>query len=94
MSVTTNSQTVSSPTTPLSNHVLTIEEVKEIGPEFVAYRVRCCGEAVTDSWCTVSVMTPDIEAALQDHKNRIATVHEAKLQWRNKNKEVNQNGSS
>jgi hypothetical protein len=66
-------------------HNTEVVEVVELGDEIVAYRVRCCGEKLTDSWHSASVVAPDLEQSLQSHKDRVAALHEAKLLWREKN---------
>lgn len=65
-------------------HDTAIVEVKEVSDEQVAYRIRCCGEAMTDSWHTVSVHATDHDASLEAAKQRVQKTHEAKLQWRKK----------
>lgn len=64
------------------SHNTEVIEVKELSDSQVAYRVRCCGEELTDSWHAVHVDAPDIEQSLQAHKDRVAKLHEAKLRWR------------
>lgn len=60
-----------------------VVEVKEINDEQVAYRIRCCGEASTDSWHTMSVHE-DHADLLNAAKARVQKTHEAKMQWRKK----------
>ena len=66
-------------------HTTKIIEVKELSDEQVSYCVECCGDPVTRSWHTVSVLAADADASLQAHKDRVAALHEAKLQWRQRN---------
>jgi hypothetical protein len=66
-------------------HTTEIVEIKEINDTQVAYRVRCCGEPMTDSWHTAAVDAPNLETELQAHRDRVAALHEAKVQWRKKN---------
>lgn len=63
-------------------HQTKIVLVRELSDQQVAYCVECCGEAATRSWHTVSVAAADLEASLAEHKNRVAALHEAKVQWR------------
>lgn len=80
-----NSATASSPTTSKSNHDAIVVETKEVNDGMVAYRIRCCDEEMTDSWHTVSVIASDLEQSLEDAKQRVAALHDAKVQWRQKN---------
>ena len=65
-------------------HDIQIVEIKEVGDELVAYRIRCCGEDMTDSWHTVSVHALDHEQSLEVAKYRVQKTHEAKVAWRKK----------
>lgn len=49
-------------------HVSKVVEVREINDEYVAYRLQCCGEAMTDSWHTLAVTVGDA-----DHDTFLAT---------------------
>ena len=68
----------------LTDHKAEVVEVKELSDGQVAYRVRCCREEMTDSWHTSAVDAPNLYAELEAHKVRVATLHEAKIQWRKK----------
>lgn len=69
-----------------SNHDTVVVEVKELSDELIAYRIRCCDEPMTDSWHSVSVLSSNLDQSLEDAKQRVAALHEAKVQWRQKNK--------
>lgn len=66
----------------IKNHVVTIEEVRELSDELVSYRLRCDGEPLTDTWHTVSVKVPNHAGELAQRKVEVAQLHEAKLKWR------------
>jgi len=67
-------------------HTIHVVEVKELSDDQVSYKTRCCGEVKTDSCCTIHVSVPEAEhdATLQAHKDRQATIHEHKVNWRKK----------
>lgn len=68
------------------SHDIQLLEVKELSDEQVAYKYRCCGEPMTDSWVTVHVTLPQAEHdnAVQTHINGMKDRHEAKQAWRKK----------
>lgn len=68
------------------SHEIELLEVKELSDEQVAYRYRCCGEEMTDSWVTVHVTLPeaDHQQAISIHVDGMKTRHEAKVAWRKK----------
>jgi len=65
------------------SHKAEVIEVKELTDEDVAYKVRCCGDKSTDSWHSAKI-TADHTASLDAHTQRVAELHAAKQQWREK----------
>jgi hypothetical protein len=65
-------------------HTPEIIETKEVNDMFVAYKIRCCGEEMHTSVHTVSVLIPDHTEAIEAAKKSVSDLHEAKVQWRNK----------
>jgi hypothetical protein len=71
-------------------HTPEVIETRELNDEQVGYRIRCCGDATTESWNTISVMVPSQQEPrthdeiLTAVKADVAARHEAKLQWRAK----------
>src|SRR5713226_5526395 len=64
-------------------HTPIIVETKELDDEQVAYRVRCRGDPLSDSWHTMMAASlPDHESALTEVKTEAALRHEAKVAWR------------
>lgn len=68
------------------SHSVELLEVKELSDDQVAYRYRCCGEEMTDSWVTVHVTLPQEEhdTAVKIHVDGLKSRHEAKVAWRRK----------
>jgi hypothetical protein len=68
----------------MAQHTVTMVEKKEINDENVRFRFRCCGDASTDSDCTVSLLlTPEeLATAIQNHKTKMAQNHDQKEQFR------------
>lgn len=66
------------------SHTVELLEVKELSDDQVAYRYRCCGEPMTDSWVTVHVTLPQEEhdAAVKTHVDNLKARHDAKQAWR------------
>jgi hypothetical protein len=66
-------------------HIVKVVEQKELNDEHVGYRFRCCDDASTDSWCTVSLHLSgvDLTEAVNGHRLAMATRHEHKNNFRN-----------
>lgn len=67
-------------------HTVEILEIKEVSDELVSYRLRCCGEELSDTWHTLSVLIPDHDGQLESRKAEIAARHQAKVAWRKQRK--------
>src|SRR5229473_7241062 len=64
-------------------HTPEVVETKELNDEQVAYRLRCCGDPLSDSWHTMMALSfPDHEGSLGEIKTQVAARHEAKIAWR------------
>ena len=61
------------------SHTATIQEVKQLGDGAVSVRIRCCGDATTDSWHTMylasSTQQANIEAWEADQITAVQDQH-------------------
>lgn len=65
-------------------HTVKLVGSKELNDDQVSFLLRCCDDASTDSWATVSLSlaADEAEAALKGHQARMAANHENKTGFR------------